>query len=491
MKLGRMAGVALILAALLAGGPALAQEDEAPARALVWLVPGQPGTPAGPGTLVWVAPGQAPVTLAAVPAEGAQARVFACGQDALAPGGDGLVIYAGAETGGLYYVALNADSPLTRLGDAHALACNGPDRAAFSPDGGRWAYIAYPADATSRAAFASGTLRILTMPVAEGPAPFAEVAAFEEIVAFALGDAGVYAVRFFTDTRGLADEAALIVGDGAGRRELATLAPAGGCDWTSAALAFHPSGGVILSLGEHCPGGSQWRLFTVGDDGTVAEHVYMAGGGAYLPASTINRVIPLAGGRRILATIPNGRAANIANLVLADLAARTVTLVTEGVTVDAFPGGLARQVQRAPDGRSLAYVSSTANGDHFLHRLALDGSAAPVTISAGSRGDVITAFSFGADGRLAYVAGGTDGQDNALFVLPAGEETPQRVARGRFLRSAGLTTDTGVILLNHVPADPEHPRPAADLVLVGFDGTQTILLEGRAVDGWGYPLLWR
>ena len=45
MKLGRMAGVALILAALLAGGPALAQEDEAPARALVWLVPGQPGTP--------------------------------------------------------------------------------------------------------------------------------------------------------------------------------------------------------------------------------------------------------------------------------------------------------------------------------------------------------------------------------------------------------------------------------------------------------------
>ncbi len=491
MRPGRLAGMAALLLALLAGGIALAQEDSTPHRALVWLAPGQPDAPGGPGTLIWVAPGQAPVPLADIPAEGARMRVFACGPEALAPGGDGLVIYAGGETGGLYYLALNADGALTRLGDAHALACNGPGRAAFSPDGRRWAYLDYPADATRRASFASGTLRILSMPVAADPAPYREEIALEEIVAFALVDGGAYAMRFFTDTLGLADEAALIRWDDRGQREVATLTPERSCDWTSATLAPRSSGEVLLSLGQHCPGGSQWRLFTIRDDGTATEHVYMPGGGAYLPASTINRLIPLADGQRVLATIPNGRAANIANLVLVDLTARTVTLVTEGVMVDTFPTGLARLMQRSPDGRTLAYVSSTANDEYFLHRLTLDGSVTPLTISAGSRGDVIAAFSFGADGRLAYVAGGVDGQDNALYVLPSGEQTPERMARGRFLRPVSLTTDTGIILLNYVPADMAHPRPATDLVLVGFDGAQAILLEGRAVNGWGYPLLWR
>lgn len=490
MTPGRIVAV-VVMVTLLAGGAALAQEGDAPGRVLVWLAPGQPGAPTGPGTLAWMTPGAAPQPLAEVPSEGPQVRVFACGSDALAPAGDGLVIFVGAETGGLYYVPLIAEGALTRLGNAHALACNGPGRAAFSPDGRRWAYIDYPADATRRAPFASGTLRILTMPAVEGVTPFVEAAAFPEIVAFALGDAGAYAVRFFTDVNGLADEAALIGWDGVASREITTLTPARGCDWTSAALAPYVGGGVILSLGQHCPGGSQWRLFTVHDDGVATEHVYMPGGGAYLPTSTVNRLIPLADGQRVLATFPNGRAASVANLVLADLAARTVTLVTEGVTVDTFPGGLARLFQRAPDGRFLAYVSSTANDEHFLHRLALDGSIMPVTISAGSRGDIIATFSFGADGRLVYVVGGTGGQDNTLFLLPAGQTTPQRVMRGRFLQSASLVTDAGVILLNHVPADTAYPRTAADLVLAGFDGSLATLLEGRAVGSWGYPLLWQ
>ncbi|NPV65847.1 MAG: hypothetical protein HPY64_01735 [Anaerolineae bacterium] len=490
MVVGRIAAVA-VMVALLAGGAALAQEGDAPGRVLVWLAPGQPGAPAGPGMLAWIVPGAASQLLAEVPSEGPQTRVFACGPDALAPAGDGLVIFVGAETGGLYYVPLRVEGALIRLGNAHALACNGPGRAAFSPDGQRWAYIDYPADATRRAPFASGTLRILTMPAAAGLAPFVEAVAFPEIVAFTLGDAGAYAVRFFTDVNGLADEAALIGWDGAAGREITTLVPARGCDWTSAALAPYAGGGVILSLGQHCPGGSQWRLFTVSDDGAATEHVYMPSGGAYLPASTVNRVIPLADGQRVLATFPNGRAASVANLVLADLTARTVTLVTEGITVDTFPGGLARLLQRAPDGRFLVYVSSTANDEHFLHRLALDGSVMPVTISAGSRGDVIATFSFGMDGRLAFVAGGAGGQDNTLFLLPAGEAAPQRVMRGRFLQSTSLMTDAGVILLNHVPADTAYPRTATDLVLAGFDGSLTTLLEGRAAGSWGYPLVWQ
>ena len=64
----------------------------------------------------------------------------------------------------------------------------------------------------------------------------------------------------------------------------------------------------------------RWRrLFRLAAGSSPVEHVYMPVGGAYLPTSTINQVTFI-GQDLALATYPNGRAANIANLVRVDLA---------------------------------------------------------------------------------------------------------------------------------------------------------------------------
>jgi hypothetical protein len=214
----------------------------------------------------------------------------------------------------------------------------------------------------------------------------------------------------------------------------------------------------------------------------------MPSGGAYLPTSMVNQVYLLADGQHALAVYPNGRAADIGNLVLVDLANTAVTLVTAGVLVDNALDGPAAHIAFSPDGRFAAYISATANDEHFIHRLTLDGTYQPVTTPAGQRGDVIGMFAFSPDGSLVFTAGGIDGQDNSLFVLPADAVEARRVLRGRYIQNAGLALDGAAILLAYVPPDDNYGEPAADLVQIAFDETQTVLLEGRAAGMVSYPL---
>ncbi len=491
-SIARLAAALLMLA--LSALSATAQEGP---TTLVWLAPGSPGSPQAAGTLAWLTAAGESTWQAAVPDEGREMRLFACGPDAVrtvAPPEDGqpsavepysvLMAFVGAEQGGLYAVPLDGSGEPVRLADAHRLACVGPDRAGFSPDGARWAFIEFPAGVTASQQYPSGELRVLAMPSG------AQVAAFPDVVAFALEERGAVIVQFFTDARRLADEAVVSLWDGSAVQEWAVLSPAPGCDWTSAALDIQGEmRDAILSLGQRCAGGSQWRLFRLAAGGSPVEHVYMPVGGAYLPTSTINQVTFI-GQDLALATYPNGRAANIANLVRVDLATDSVTLVTSGVTVDTFPAGRAQHLRFSPDGRSLAYTSSTANSEEFLHRLALDGDSAPLTIGAGSRGDVIGAYTWRPDGALVYLAGGIDGADNALFVLPAGAAEPLRILRGRFVQGALAVTDGAAMLLDSVGPAGSGTR-TANLVRVGYDGAAALVMDGQAARAVAYPLLAR
>ena len=243
------------------GGPLndTVRAQTSPDAGLIWAAPGTPSRPTAPGALLWAAPDTDPVLLADVPETMAGTRVLACGNDALSPNGSALVAFIGAEVGGLYRVPLDGSSELTRWGDAQALACNGPGRAAFSPNGARWAYLQYQAGETS-GPYADANLRVLN--AGDG----SEVTSFENAIAFKLLDNGLYFVQFFANSRGLADEAVLDLVGCAQQREILDLEPAEGCNWRSAALDVHAqSGRVLLSLGEQCAGASQWRLFSVDD----------------------------------------------------------------------------------------------------------------------------------------------------------------------------------------------------------------------------------
>ncbi len=476
---------AIVLAAALIAGAAgvMAQSPEAAGHALLWQAAGTRSNPAAPQTLVWAIPGQEPLGSVDLPQAGT--RALPCGPGAVSPDGSSAILFVGAETGGLYRVSLDGPGDPVRWGDAQVLACNGRGRAAFSPDGGRWAYLQYQLGETA-GPFADGVLRVLN--AADG----SEAARFENAVAFKLLDNGLYYAQFFTNAQGLADEVVLTWWDGAQQREVLALNPAANCNWRSVALDVHASSGaVLLSLGEQCAGGSQWRLFRLGADNALTEHAYLPSGGGYLPWAYINQVYFLPGGQQAIAVYPQGRAGNVGNLVLVDLPSNTVTLITQEVTVDAFPDGNAGHLLFSPAGDALAYVSTTANGAETLHRLTLDGRLEPVDIPAGSGGDVISTYFFRPNGDLLYVAGGANGADNSLFRLPAGADQPERVGRGKFLRNNGLAGPDTALVMEQVPPDDSHRDPAANLV--AFDlraGTRTVVVEGRSAGAFAYPLAW-
>lgn len=500
---GKVAVLALIVALSLAvglatGGPADALAQLPSGEALVWQSVGMPDSPDLLGTLFWHTPGRdEPVKLADVPNEGAGARVFPCGPDAYSSDGSYLIAYVGARRGGLYRIPLNqpgqegGEDALQRWGDANALACNGRGRARFSPNGERWAYLSYPGVDTGNL-YPAGTLRVLN--TADG----GQVASFENVVAFDLRNDGLFFVQFFP-REGSATEALVFWWDGASEDpdRMQAFTPAADCSWRSAALdSIDGSDRVVISLAERCASGSQWRLFTFAGTGDIHEHVYMPSPGGYFTNTFINQVYWLPGGDNVLATFPNGRTNNVANLVMVTLSSNTVTLITEAVTVDAFPDGRGAHLRFSPDGRYLAYVSTTGNNDYTIHRLPTDGSLEPVSIPIRmSVGTTISTFFFRPDGGLAYVAGGADGGDNALFLLPAGSSEPAQVSDGygRFLRDAGLATNNHVLLLEQVPPPEGSREPTVNLVGIDFgSGDRVVLVEGAAAgNAFAYPLAWR
>ncbi len=497
-RTGKAAALALVFAlclvfGLVSSGPADALAQLPSGEALVWQSVGTPDRPDIAGTLFWHAPGRGePVNLSDVPNEGAGTRVFPCGPDAVSPDGSYMVAYIGPLHGAIYRLPLDrpGDSgEIIRWGEAGVLACNGNGRARFSPDGERWAYLDYPVNVTS-GLYPAGTLRVLS--TADG----SQVESFDNVVAFDLRDDGLYYVQFFP-RQGNAVEAAVYWWDGADSDRLQTLAPATDCNWRSAALdSVDGSDRVVISLAERCGNGSQWRLFSFAGQGEVNEHVYMPSGGGYFTDSFTNQVYWLPGGQGVLATFPNGRAKNIANLVLVTLDNNTVTLITPAVTVDSYPDGRAGHLRFSPDGRFLAYVSTTPNNEFTIHRLAVDGSLEPVSIPIRmSVGVTISTFFFRPDGGLAYVAGGADGDDNALFLLPAGADEPTQITGtyGQYMRAAGLATHDHALLLEHVPPPEGSRTPSVNLVGITFDGgDRVVLVEGRAAgNAFAYPLAWR
>ncbi|MFC1960033.1 TolB family protein [Chloroflexota bacterium] len=482
--------IALLLGIFMQNQPIVVQaQDDA---ALVWQVGGQPGQTSGLGTLFWQSgSGIDPAKLADVPDEGGGTLVFPCGPDAVMADGSAMMAYIGREVGGperggLYRVGLQEGGELTRLADVHALACIGRGMATFSPNGSRWAYLDYPADVTRTSVFAYGDLHVLSVP--DG----ALLDSAEDIVAFDLRDDGAYVVEFFTDGQGKADEAAVFWWTGEGVREWAAFEPAEDCQWTSAAVAATPAGDTVaVSLGETCENiGSQWRLFSVTQDGVTTEHVNMPAGGRYLPHVTDNQLYYLPDGQHVLATVPDGSGRTV-NLVLAALAENTVTLVSENVMVDALPGGRSYNMQLSPDGKLLAFVSKTPNNENAIHRLSLDGSYEPLTLSAGARNDEVSSFAFRPDNGLVYIAGGVDGRDNSMMLLPVTATEPQRLTRGEFLRDNLVVTDDVALALNFIAPDDDYKDPAADLLRVSNEGMTAVVVDGRQSVAVAHPLWWR
>lgn len=464
---------------------------------LVWLGGGAaPGrhSASAPGQLALLDSSGAVVPVMDIPPQ--TSRVAPCGISA-----DGTLraFYLGGDSGALYLMR-GTDAPV-KVDDVQALACLGAGQAQFSADGARLAYIAYKPGATQTET-AEGFLRVVSTATLQRE--FSD----ENATAFRVTPTGAAYVSLFANNRGEAVEAAVMTWNGSARRELATLTPTGeNCRYTSGQIALAGDGRLLLVMGQRCRGAearTQWQLYVVNPEAgsaTLAASDYQPG--AFVPYARTNDIFFSPDGSRAYFTVPDGFAANtvgIKALRLSDLAVTTV--IERQAVMSNFSGAANAFPLTSTDGRWLALVVTTPNNENTLNIFDLaDPTVAPITLSAGSRGDVVSAMSFTPDSRqLFVVAGGVDSANNSLFSVDLASGSSSRVTRGRFGAALAVLRDgTHVALPDwQIPDDTRQPAYANMIVLnTATNEVATWFTGAEIVDGkvtnqrFAFPMMWR
>lgn len=425
-------------------------------------------------------------------------RVQPCGDASVSPDGQHFAFFIGLEVGKLY-LKKGADAPAV-VDEVSALACLGSGTFRYSPDSARMAYIDYEPGA-EQSEFADGFLKVVST------ADLSQQFSYENVVAFDIRNDLAAFVSFFTNNKNEADEAAVMIWNGTGTLEVATLTPTGeNCKFTSASVAVLPDNKLLLVMGHRCTRGdtrTAWQLYLVDPSNrsaTLAASDFQAG--QYASFARTNTIFLSPDGARAYFGVADGITANtaglkmvtLADLALTDLIDRQVVMATYSGAANAFP-------RVSPDGKWLALVVTSPNNENKLQLWNMaDPSIAPITISAGSRGDTISSMAFTPNSsRLFLVAGGSSAANNSLIGVELSNGTDFRVSRGRF--GPGLTISPSgaeiAILDWQVLEDPKEP-PYANLVVIGVDSGQTATLftGAKIVDGkvtnqqFAFPMRW-
>lgn len=484
--------VVLILA-LTASFVAAQDATEAPAEQpasrtlLVWAVDGA----AGPGLQGASTPGQ----LALLDANGGltplldlpqgTSTVIPCGENSTSPDGRYVAFYVGGDEGTLHY--MRGTEPPVLVDEVIRSACLGAGTFRFSPDGNQFGFIDYEPGAAA-SSFADGFLKIYD--AASGEALYQT----ESVTAFDMGGGIAAFVNFFTNDQGEADEVAVQVWDGANDREVATLRPddtedTGQCRFVSASVNVLPDGQLSLILGQRCDrtGTTTWQLYTVNPaDRTATRAASEPVVGGYQAFARTNTQFVAPGGNAFLFTVPDGVTANTAGLYLTPLDTLTPSVVVDQqIVMPAVTTPANATPDVSPDGRWLALVQTTPNNENTLLVYDLtDLNLAPLSYSAGSAGDVISAMQFTPDGsRLIAVVGGDDQANNSIVAFNMADGSDFRVERGRFNDYLALSQDGTQLAIGNwqILEDPNEP-PYLNTITIDINASaSTTLYEGAVV----------
>lgn len=428
-------------------------------------------------------------------------RLTACGDEATSPDGSLFAFYMGLDMGELYIMRGSGTPSL--VDNVNALTCLGGGTFQYSPDSAWLAYIAYEPDAT-RKEFASGFLKIVST------SSLGKEFSYSNATAFDINNNGVAFISFFTNSRGEADEAAVLWWSGSAEREVATLRSDAGCRYTSASIGIAPDGNLVAVMGHRCRSGdarTSWQLYMIDINtrsATLASSDFQ--GGTFAPYARTNNVIFSPDRKTVFFTVPDGVAANTVSIQAVNSATmETANLVPERATMPTLSGAPNAFPRFSPDGRWLALVVASSNNTNTLTILDLsDTSAAPITIPAGSPNDVISDMAFSADSkRLVFIggsAGGGRNTNNSLSAVELSTGSNFRIKRGHFAPGLTVSPDgSRVAVLDYqLPEDTAQP-PYLNLMTINIDSGETAtLFEGAAlVDGkvtdqrFAYPLAWR
>lgn len=499
-------GALLMLALWMSTAQVLPQGNATPVpvttNILVWREAGSSpaeSSPSAPGELGLMDDTGAFTKLLDVPPQAS--RVGACGDEATSPDESMLAFYVGLDSGTLYLMK-GADAPQA-LDEVQRLTCLGSGTFQYSPDSSRLGYIAYEADAAA-SEFADGFLHVINT------ADLSEALRYENVVAFDLTDDGAAFVSFFTNDRSQADEAAIFWWNGSAEREVTTMRPDENCFYTSASVAVAPDGSLVVMLGHRCTSGdtrTSWQLHRVNVEErstSMAASDFLAG--QFASFAGTNQVTVLPDGNTALFLLPDGITANTAGLMTLNLEDATMAEVIQNQAVyPTLSGGPNAFPVVSPDGRWLALVTTSPNNNNTLNVIDLeDPTAAPITVSAGSTGDVISSITFSGDSqRLIFIAGspGTGrNANNSLVALDLDTGSDFRIKRGRFAPGLAVAPDgSSVVAMDYQVLEDEREPPYLNLVKINVDTSETVLLfEGaEIVDGkvtnqqFAVPISWR
>jgi hypothetical protein len=465
-------------------------------RLLVWQGGGAaPGkhSASNPGKLVLLDSSGQATPVIDVP-QGAS-RVGPCGSQPLSSTGI-YAFYMGGDTGTLYLMK-GTDAPV-KAAELNALACIGSGFQ-FSPDGSRFGYIAYEADAT-KSEFADGNLHI------DNTADATELFKGENVVAFQLTKDGAAYISFFTNDKKEADEAAVTVWDGKAEKEVATLKPNDKCRFTSAQVAQTADGKLLAVMGHRCKSGdtrTSWQLYTIdpaAKSATMTANDFQAG--QFASFARTNNLFFSPDGSYAYFTVPDGLANNtvgvkavkLADMSISDLVAKNLVMPNYGGAANALP-------RFSPDGKWLAGVVTNGNNENTLTVVNVaDPSVAPIQVKAGSKGDIISSLAFTPDSKqVIMVAGGADTADNSLIAVDLATGNDSRIARGHFGPGLTLSPDgkEAAVMAWQIPDDPKQPAYAnTELINLESNEKATLFTGAEVKDGkvtnqqFALPLLW-
>ncbi len=499
-------GAALLIVALfLSVSPALLQDDAGgtpPTNVLVWTEDGPSAAESSPSIAgqIGLMDGSGAFTqMMEVPAQ--TSRLRHCGDQAISPDGSMFAFYVGLEQGSLY-VMDGANAPVV-VDEVNALTCMGGGTFQYTPDNSSLAYIDFEPDA-SASEFADGFLRV------RNAADLSEMFTSENVTAFDITNEGVGFVSFFTNDRNEADEAAIFWWNGSAEREVATLRPDENCRYTSSSIAVTPDGNFVIIMGHRCLSGdtrTSWQLYRVDVEArsaTLAATEFASG--QFASFARTNQITILPNDNAALFAVPDGVTANTVTLLTVDLDDLSTNIVVERQAV--FPTlnqGSNIFPQVSPDGRWLALVVTSPSNDNTLHVYDLqDLTVAPITISAGSRNDIVPDMTFSADSNwLIFIAGSEStgrSADNSLIALDLNAGTDFRIKRGRFARGLAVSPDGSLVVVQDAEVLEDERQPTfLNLVQIDVNTSETALLfEGAdIVDGevtnqrFAKPLIWR
>lgn len=414
----------------------------------------------------------------------------ACGERATSPDGSLFAFYNGGDRGTLHM--MRGMQPPVVMGTVEYLTCLGMGTFVYSPSGGRFAYLDYERGAT-RNDFTDGVLRVFDS------ISLAQVASFEQVVAYDLGETDAAYLRFFANAQGVADEASVNVWDGTNEREIATLTPTEqNCRFTTGQI-LRPDDEILLLMGQRCLTANavtRWVLYSVrSQDNTVTLVDSDQQPGAFVTFARTNTLLLSPDRATAYFTVPDGIAGNTVALAAIALADMSISVpIPRQAVYPNFSGTVNATPRLSADGEHLALVVTSPNNDNQLVIVTLNTPAAtPISISAGSRQDTISALSFDATGGTVYYVGG--GADNGVYALDTMLGTTRRIARGQFGDALALAGDQIALLDTRRVTDPA-PLAFLDLVLVNSTtGAKRTIFQGERIEGGGstyaVPLTWR